>query len=285
MTIHDDLPNNGAIDWYYREPSAVFGDVRSDTLDPVLQVNHPRGAAISGYFDAVGFDPVAGTFSHPERWDSDFQAVETFNGEDFRSQEDGTVLDWFAFLDMGMRIAAMGNSDSHDIPWSEMGFPRSCLLIGHDSTADVTSLEIRDAVKAMKVTVSGGILVTAIGPGSEGPGEIVDAPSGTADVQVMVQAPTWMSADRLRVFVSGEEVETITLDASTADPTNPAIRFDAAIAVSTDGADGWVVFEAEGDTAMPYATPGRRPFGMTNPIYLDADGDGAITPRRPLPGP
>ncbi|MBW2264214.1 MAG: hypothetical protein JRG91_19790, partial [Deltaproteobacteria bacterium] len=181
------------------------------------------------------------------------------------------------------RFTAMGNSDTHDLLWTETGFPRSCLDVGHDDPEALTLVEIRDTVKAMKVFVYGGILITGYASTGEGPGDVLDAPSGTADIDVMVQAPEWMSADRLRVFVSGVETDTITLDSSTADPGNPAIRFQDTITVVTDGGDGWVVFEAEGDTPMDPVVMGVNPFGVTNPIYLDADGDGAFTPPRSLP--
>ncbi len=284
QTVRPDAPNEGAIDWYYRPAHDVFDEVHADPLDPVLQINHPRSStAMQGYFVAAGFDPDEGTISHPDVWYTNFQALEVFNGETFVDQEEGTVKDWFALVDMGLRFAAMGNSDTHTYIWSEVGFPRSCLDVGHDDPEALTLVEIRDTVKAMKVFVSGGIMVTAYAPTGEGPGDVLDAPSGTADIDVTVQAPTWMAADRLRVFVSGVETDTITLDSSTADPTNPAIRYQDTITVVTDGSDGWVVFEAEGDSPMDPVVMGVNPFGVTNPIYLDADGDGAFTAPRSLP--
>jgi hypothetical protein len=201
-----------------------------------------------------------------------------WNGESFAEQEEGTDLDWFALVDMGLRFAAMGNSDTHHFVNTEIGYPRSCLVVGHDDPESLTNAVIRDTVKDMKVTVSGGILVTAEGPSGESYGEIVDAPSGTADIHVVVQAPTWIDVQRLRVFVSGVETDPITLDATT------AVRWDDTIVVTTDdGGDGWVVFVAEGDAAMDPVSRGDMPFGVTNPIYLDADGDGAFTPGREQP--
>ncbi len=285
MTVRPDEPNEGAIDWYYRQASDVFAEVHTDPLDPVLQINHPRsGGSLGGYFTAIGLDPETGTVGNPDVWSPAFQAVEVFNGEDFRSQEDLTVKDWFALLSMGMKVTAMANSDTHNLIWSEIGYPRSCLFVGHDDPSTLTNIDLRDTVKAMKVTVTGGILVTAQGPAGEGYGDVVDAPSGTADIHVIVQAPSWMSADRLRVFVNGVEVSTITLDETTVDPANPAIRFDDVLVVTTDGGgDGFVVFAAEGDSDMTPVVEGHRPFGMTNPIYLDADSDGAFDPFMSMP--
>jgi hypothetical protein len=285
QTVREDQPNNGAVDWYYRGAPEVFDEVHTDPLDPVLQINHPRsGTSLGGYFVAVGFDPDENTLSHPELWSPDFEAVEVWNGESFAEQEEGTDKDWFALVDMGLRFSAMGNSDTHTYVSTEIGYPRSCLVVGHDDPESLSNIDIRDTVKAMQVTVSGGILVTALGPSGESYGDVVDAPSGTADIQVMVQAPTWVDVQRLRVFVSGVEMEPITLDSSTADPTNPAIRYDDTVVVVTDdGGDGWVVFVAEGDSSMDPVSMSDIPFGVTNPIYLDADGDGEFTPGRSRP--
>jgi hypothetical protein len=52
--------------------------------------------------------------------------------------------------------------------------------------------------------------------------------------------------------------------------------------------DSFVFVEVEGDVAEPYASllPGYTPFAFANPIYVDADGDGAWTaPGLPQPAP
>jgi hypothetical protein len=283
QTVRPDRPNNGAIDWYYRDAPDVFDEVHDDPLDPILQINHPRsGSTLGGYFNAVGLDPATGQMSDPEVWCPRFDAVEVLNCEDFRAQQDATVRDWFALLSMGMRATAMGNSDTHDLIRTEIGYPRSCLVVGHDDPAALTNDQIRDTIAAMKVYVSGGVLVTVEGPGGEGPGELVDAPGGTATLHVTVQAPSWVAVDRLRVFVDGDEIpDPIVLDESTADPADPTIRHDDDILVATTaGEDGYVVFVAEGDAALTPVAVGHLPFGMTNPLFLDTDGDGVYDPPR-----
>ncbi len=283
QTVRPDQPNGGAIDWYYREAPEVFAEVRTDPYDPVLQINHPRSESFQGYFTALGFDPADGSVGHPERWSPDFDAMECFNSKDFNAEIDA-VLDWFALLSMGMSVAVTGNSDSHDLVGDELGYCRTCMIFGHDDPSALTHEAVRDAIKGMRAVVSGGILVTAEGPAGEGPGDVADAPGGSADVHVLVQAPLWIDVDVLRVFVDGIETETITLDDTTADPANPVVRYDDTLTVSTaDGADGWVVVEAEGDVEMDPVVLGRLPFGVTNPIYLDADGDGEILPRLSIP--
>jgi len=282
QTVSPDEPNDGAIVWYYRDAPELFAEIRTDPLDPVIQLNHPRSESFEGYFTSLGFDPETGTVAHPELWSPDFDAFEVFNSNPLALEMD-SALDWFALLDMGLRVTATGNSDTHDYVEDEIGYARTCLIVGHDDPSALAPSDVTDAIRAMRALDSGGILVTVEGPGGELPGDILDAPSGSADVHVVVQAPLWVAADRLRVFVDGVETDTITLDASTADPANPVVRYDDTVPVETDGDDGWVVFAAEGDTEMDPVVMRRLPFGMTNPLYLDADSDGSIAPRLPLP--
>jgi hypothetical protein len=283
QTVRDDEPNDGAIVWYYRDAPEVFDEVRTDPFDPIIQVNHPRSDAFQGYFTALALDPAAGTLGHPELWSTEFDAVEVFNSKSFEEEID-VVHDWMYLVAAGMRVTATGNSDTHDYVGDEIGYPRNCLMLGHDDPSLLSHGAVRDAVRTMNAVVSGGILVTAEGPAGELPGDVLDAPSGTASIHVVVQAPLWMAADRLRIFVDEEELDPVTLDGTTADPTNPVVRYDDTIEISTAGGqDGWVVFAAEGDAGMDPVVMGRTPFGMTNPLYLDADGDGSIAPTRDLP--
>ncbi len=284
QTQRPDLPNNGAVDWYYKDTPEVMTLAHADPLDPIVQINHPRSGSFQGYFTTLGFDPVEGTVERPELWSTDFDALEVVNGEAFAEIEETTARDWFALLNMGLRFACMGNSDTHDFVSSEIGYPRTCLVVGHDDPSILTNDDIREKIRAMKTVVSGGILITAEGPGGEGPGDIVDAFGGTADFHVVVQAPAWVDALRLKVFVDGDLARTIALDGTTADPSNPTVRFDDTLVVATsDGADGWVIFVAEGDASLDPVVEGHLPFGFTSPIYLDADSDGGITPRMALP--
>lgn len=279
QTVMDDEPNDGAIVWYYRDAPDIFAEVRTDPIDPVLQINHPRSESFQGYFTHLGLDPAEGTIRRSENWTTDFDAVEVFNSDDIENEWE-VVLDYFGLLNMGLKLAATGTSDTHDYVGDEIGYARTCLIVGHDAPADLSHEAVRDTVKAQKAVVSGGILVTVEGPSGELPGDVIDASGGTADIHVVVQAPLWIDADELRVFVDGAETHTITLDSTTEDPTNPVVRYDDTITVSTaDGADGWVLCAAQGEEEMDPVAVGRRPFGMTNPLYLDADGDGEIAPR------
>jgi len=276
LTRNPDARNDGAIEHYYRQPADVFADALDDPLHPVLQVNHPRSEGSGGYFNYVQLDPVTCTpgGEHPDWWSELWNVVEIFNGSDFRSNESDentrrTVEDWFGLLNCGKRFTATGNSDSHSPIKSELGYPRNCLYFGFDSPSMVTSQILGDAVRSMKNVISGGAFISIDVQGA-GMGETAEVPGGRATAHIVVQAPEWMSLDRMRIFVSGEEVQVIQLNSSTQDPLNPVIRYNDSIAIDTGGHDGWIIVEVEGDTPMDPVVRGKLPFAATNPVFIHA---------------
>ncbi|MBW2465423.1 MAG: hypothetical protein JRH11_27495 [Deltaproteobacteria bacterium] len=119
------------------------------------------------------------------------------------------------------------------------------------------------------MTVSGGIYVDALAAGGAGPGDDVLGAMARESIAVRVQAANFIDADRLRVFVDGELRETIALDATTEDPMEPTTRFDADIEIDVAAGGSWVIFVADGTDDLVPLHPGRRPFGVTNPIFFN----------------
>ena len=278
VTLRPDARNDGAYDHYYLSPDELFQLLLADPAGPILQVNHPRSAGIGGYFSAVRLDSAACEAGKPDLWNDLWNVIEVFNSKDFRGNElaeggTGTVDDWFNLLKCGYMFAVTGTSDSHDPFYSELGYCRVCLDFGFDDPTMVTGENLTKAIRDLKVLVSGGQFINVDIDG-KGMGEVVDASSGSVEMHVLVQAPEWMATDRMRVFVTGEEVHTVTLDETTADPANPVIRYNDTVSISVGGSDGFVVVEVEGDERMDPVVFGHRPFAVTNPIFLDADGDG-----------
>jgi len=154
---------------------------------------------------------------------------------------------------------------------------RSCMYFGHNVPGNVADAELGDAVRSMNVLISGGPFINVDVDGVT-MGGVASAPGGNAEVNVLVQAPEWMNVERMRIFVSGLELDPVVLDESVRDPLNPVIRFDDAVTVSTGGGDGFVVIIVEGDEPLTPVASGRYPFAVTNPVFLDADGDGVFSP-------
>jgi len=274
VAILPDEPNMGATEWVGRTAPELFQAVSDLPEEPILQINHPRsGSAMGGYFVYAGLDPDTAEVTNPDGWSTDFDAIEVFNGSGWTSNRDDTVRDWFGLLNHGVLVPAIGNSDSHNAEWSDVGYPRTYLDLGTDAPAEVTEEMLRDAVRAGRCVVSGGLFITARTDDGVGPGGVADASDGSTMLHVRVQAPVWMDADHAEVIVDGVTTESVELDESTEDPENPVVRLDRDVELELSE-DAWVVVAAWSDGTLDPATRGQQPFGVTNPIYLDVDGDG-----------
>src|SRR5690606_26296292 len=125
-------------------------------------VNHPRGG-IGGYFSSVLLDDT-GTARDQQLWSDNFDAIEVFNSDDFDSNRDEVVRDWFNLLNAGMRVTAVGSSDSHHLRSSPVGYARTCFYFGHDDFSRLSPAAVRDAVPAGNSIISGGLMMTVLGP-------------------------------------------------------------------------------------------------------------------------
>lgn len=247
------------------EPPAVFEAVRARPEAPVVIINHPRGP--TNYFGYVGYDSATGMVDRIDSWDTEFTLVEVFNDADWIRNLDTHVADWFGLLRAGRRITAIGSSDSHSMMGTPVGYPRTCIALGTDDPRALTASHVRDQLAAGHATVSGGIYVDAR-IGGAGPGDQVTGAGSPMMVDVTVQAATWVDVDAFDVVVDGVIVDTITIMPGDADPTNEVIRWQGQVPVQVQAAGGFVVIAAYGDGALEPVHPGKRPFGVANPIFV-----------------
>ncbi len=268
-------PNGGAPQWQTwptaddpdtqvttLSPKTVFDAVRARTEHPTVIINHPRGGA--DYFTYVGLDAATGeAMTRPQDWDEDFKLIEVFNDQNWLAERTRVVTDWFTLLNTGRKVFAVGSSDSHGIRSSPVGYPRTCVALGTDVPAAVTGDALRDQMEAGHGSISGGVYVSAL-VGASGPGDTVTGTGATATVDVVVQAADWIDVDAIDVVVDGETVQTIPLTA-----TGAVVRYDAPITVDVASGGSWVVIAAYGGDQLEPVHPGRIPFGVTQPIFLE----------------
>lgn len=258
-------PNQGAVDWVGKSTKEIFEAVHALPEKPVLIVNHPHSQGFKGYFTASLFsrEKAAG---QNDRWSDAFEAIEVFNDSDFESNRKDSVASWFAMLNAGKTIWAVGNSDSHAVRTNPVGYPRTCLRFGHDEPRKLTNDAVRDALRNGAAVVSGGLTMTVEGPGGKGPGETATAGA----YKVVVQSPGFVEAKTLEVIVDGQTVKTVEL-APTAG-AGPAHRYEATVDVApaSSQARHWVVFHAKGPNGKDLAPlhPGRTPFAVSNPVFF-----------------
>lgn len=259
-------PNNGAIEWYDLSAEQIFAAARANNDgDTIVQVNHPRGGA-GGYFNWVGLNPAAGTMSRPEEFSPHFDAIEVYNGMD-SAQLAQTLPDWFHFLNRGNRYVAMGNTDSHHAYQLEPGFPRTYLFFGHEQVQRVTPQQVVRAIRSGNVLVCGGPLIE-VKAQNQPVGATVIANGGTIEVQIRLVAPSWVRVNRVKLYVNGSVVQELPVD----HPQGKPLNWQQSVPLLLEK-DSWLVVQAEGEgfTAL---YPGVRPASFTNPIYIDADGNG-----------
>ena len=266
---HTDAVNNGAIPWIGRTPPQVFHDIAMLPEKPVMIVNHPSGQGFTAYFSSVHFNRATAA-GDAEMWSDEFGAVEVFNASDLDANRDKSVADWFALLNAGKVRWAVGNSDSHSIKSTAVGYPRTCFRFGHDDPTKLSPEAVRDELARGNGVVSGGLLLDVKGPNGEGPGATIKNAGGMVTLDVVVQAPTWLEAKLLEVFVDGETVDTIQLQQAQS-PTG-ANRYEAQVKVTApkNGQNvHWVVLHASnpGATLAPLL-PNEHPFAVSNPIFF-----------------
>ncbi|MCS6899780.1 MAG: CehA/McbA family metallohydrolase [Myxococcales bacterium] len=262
-----DRVNMGAINWIGKEPPAFFDEVHAGEDRPILIVNHPSGGGFAAYFSTAGLNRATGK-GKPGLWSDHFEAIEVYNDSDHDENRTRSVADWFALLNTGRKVWAVGSSDSHKLRTSPVGYPRSCIFFGHDDPEKLSPEILRDGVASGNLVVSGGLTMTVRGPEQQAPGQTIWAGNDEVTFTIEVQSPSWIKAKELEVIVNGETLLTEALKPQ--ESTSPGKRYRNEVKVKRDlgKAHNWVVFHARGEGDLSPLHPGRRPFAVSNPIFL-----------------
>ena len=258
-----ELPNNGAVNWVGKKPAEIFQQVGELPEKPLLVVNHPMGAGFQGYFNASGFDRKTIT-GIPDLFSDNFGAIEITTGRDFDSSRESVGLAWFGLLDSGRNTWGVGSSDTHSWRSSPTGYPRSCLPFGHDDPTRLTPEAVRDALKSGNIVVSGGLTMTVAGPGGIPPG----AKSTPGEYVVVVQTPSWITAQELEVIVDGVTTETRPLTPIAGPGPGKRYEVKVNVAATTTKPRHYVIFHARGANDLSPLHPREKPFALSNPIFF-----------------
>jgi hypothetical protein len=263
-----------------RNPKDFFDDVRRVAPEAVIDVHHPRIDSEIGYFNIAKFDDITDEAERPG-FSYDFDAIEVVNGyqDPDRKQIDRTIKDWFALLNHGHFVTATGNSDTHHLYYNIGGYPRNYVYVGTNDPAAVKPADIAKALKQHHSFLTTGPILDFTVDGAH-IGDVAHVTGGVAHAQVVVKAAPWIAVTKATLFLNGVLVKEWQIPASTA-AVRLADNFDIPI-----GHDSWVVLRVDGDKPLfPVVGDLRRftvlPLALSNPIFLDFDGDGKITPLFP----
>jgi len=243
----------------------------------VVILNHPRWPDHErGPFGTNQLDPFTGATTLGRKLTVD--AMELVNSDTKEDQPFVLFEDWFALLNHGETIMAVGSSDSHTVG-HPVGEGRTYI---QSSTDDPAALDVDECCRnivAGRSSVSLGIFCEVTVNGNYRMGDLAPAPDGRIQVQLRVAAPSWIRPQRAQLFVNGQLTREVTLD------TKPGVPTDVELPLSTlleFKNDAWLVCAVMGEPmSEPYwPMTNNYTLGATNPVFIDRDGDGLYTSPR-----
>ena len=269
-----------------------LADVRGRPEAPFIQMNHPRpgpgeeeGDTWFSHMGIVGepFDPTRPLTEAPNDvlvdastrhggTDLDFDGIELMNGPDLVRYR-RVRADWLSLLLQGERLIGTANSDSHSLA-VQVGLPRTYVAQRDDRLSTFDEASYLTALRAGRVWGTTGPLLD-VRLDEAGLGDLHAGPRGT--LEVTADAAPWIPLSEWRAYVNGELVHRAPIERGV--PARLPLAF---------AADAIVTVEVEGPAEGRYAEvhPGFTPFAYTNPIFVDADGNGRFdAPGLPTPLP
>jgi hypothetical protein len=271
-------------------PKQLFDRLHAMPTSPLIQLNHPR-LPFAAYFNDTRVCDWH-DLSHLPRCSLDFEAIEVLNGWlACGAKVHETLEDWYALMRFGVTLTATGNSDTHGSSNIEAGYPRSYVRVADDTVPAFDEGEFVGAVRARHVIATTGPFLT-LRAGTEAEGALVKPTAGQVAVSLRLQAASWVKVDVVRLLVDGRVVKTWNVPVTDGVPASLFEIDDERVTVTADAA---ITAEAEGKTPLPPwmvgefllapnlvdlcgnpAQPGMIPFAITNPLFVDFDGDGAF---------
>lgn len=258
----------------------VLADLRTAPKTPFVQLNHPRlidkEAEGDGFFEHLSFvgepfDPTLPLTAFPNRvlvepspvhggTDLDFHGIELMNGPSLLRYR-RVRADWLNLLLQGERIVGTANSDSHRLGVL-VGLPRTYVAMPGEGLAAFDEAALLEALRAGRAWGSTGPLLS-VRLDEAGLGDLHRGTSGRLHLEV--DAAPWVPVAEWRAYVNGELVHRAPIRAGESAALPLAFARDAIVTVEVEG-------PREGRYAE--ALPGVTPFAFTNPIFVDADGNG-----------
>ncbi len=295
VTGNEVTTNAGHFNVFPVEPSAPPPDAKLTDWPALMQamralpgarvivLNHPR--SIHNKF--VPFAPEnfdAATGENKRGLDFTFDALEVLNSGAQQTDYRLVFNDWFALLNRGKRIVAMGASDSHDVSRFIVGQSRTYLAARDDDPGHLDADEACTHLLAGRAIVSMGLLPELTVEDRFTIGDLATALPEQIRVHTRVLGPSWVTATKLELFADG----TLIKEAEIAPEKGAAAgeKFDVVWTIPRPARDTYLVALATGPAVTAPFWAMTRPYqpkspkwtghaiGLTNPVWLDADGDG-----------
>jgi len=255
-------------------PEALLRTMRQYFPRSLIQVEAPLDPQ-TGYFRLSGFRPGA-VSGRP--FSEHFDAIRMPGGSGGSSTRRAELLQcWYELLNRGRRVFVTGGSDSASVLGARAMAVRTYVRCPR-AAGRPGAAELMAAVKALPerpdAFVSNGPFLRVSVDG-EPPGSSVAARDGAVRMHVRVEAPDWISVDRVTLVRCGVPVRALKPGRR-----EGSVLLDERVELAAQN-DCWFVVLAEGEGSMAplYCDErgiGSSPFAVTNPFWVDADGDGVV---------
>lgn len=267
--------------------------------DKLVQGNHPNlvqmiadrdldGEGDGGFEEMIGFmdvievHPPGTIFSQPEQLSKSSR------------QRGNTIFHWLQMLNLGYRVPGVVNTDAH-YNFHGSGWLRNYLRSETDDPSQIDCMDMAHTAEHGTVVMTNGpfleVYLQADNPGphsAAGAGGDVRAPSGKAKLSVKVQCPNWLDVNRVQVFLNGQPSEELNYTRRTSSDRfgDQVVKFDAILPLELKE-DTHVIVATVGEGLQLGPVMGPRgetePVAVSNPIFVDVDGDG-FTPNGDMLG-
>ncbi len=282
MAVRPDEHNHGAIDALSTDLSGRFRASRKRDPGVVLQINHPRSWQFD-YFNWHALDPESAAFAR-EGFDLSFDVLEVVNGADYdRPDNRAARRDWLNLLRRGHFFPLVGTSDSHEIDRDEPGYSRTYVHRGTALGEPADPAQLMRRIREGRSFASNGPILDFAVSGRYRPGDTLTAVDGEVAVGIEVWSAPWIEASAVRLYVNGEPRDVAMRPIAHASARH--LRGELALRLDRDA---YLVAEVRGSRSLAPVVQrvssgeaGVLPYALTNPIFVDVDGNGAFDP--PLP--
>jgi hypothetical protein len=284
-----EVPDFHVTDW-----PVLMESLRATPGVRVVVLNHPRNIHNSFQpFAATNYNTVSGENKRGPEFS--FDAIELMNSSAQQSDYLLVYRDWFALLNYGYRITGVGSSDGHDVSRYIVGQGRTYLACPDADPAHIDIAAACSNLVAGRALVSMGLLTQMAVDGKFGVGDLATRLGKEVRVSVKVLGPSWVSATNVALFANGVKIREAQISETAnhnASASNRGEKAAVTWSIPRPAHDVHLVAIATGPAVIapfwaiprPYQPTSphweSRVIGSTNPIWLDADGDGQFTPAR-----
>jgi len=188
------------------------------------------------------------------------------------------VFYWLQMLNQGDHILGTANTDAHSVG-HQSGSIFNYVHLDHPDIATLDPWEIARAVKHGHVVMSNGPFMEVSISGAL-PGDTVTVAPDAVTVKIKVQQADWSRIDRVQLLVNGRQLATgsFTREKNPEKFGKGVVQFEQTVTVPLKQ-DAHIIVVAAGEHETIANRVGGKyadnmPMAMSNPIFVDIDGNG-----------